>query len=455
MLRTAGLALARRWPALLAWLLAGILGRYLAIMLASFVAQWSPFLGALLVAMGVLAKLLSFTAMFLVMRDELRTLSGIAPTPQDPARRRRFFLDAVMTATVPFLLFYELWGYLWEDWIDYARRVAELWLAGFGGEDLPDTARLGINIPTVATAIAAFALRRLWERYRDRLARWTQALALLCEVLWTYLFVLMLDEALRATGEWLGTRLVFAWVGELRAWLAAEAAPLAGAWTALEQIAGALIPLIALPIAWITIAGVVYGVAIEAARRRRLRNRALLRARRQWEDMPLVVRRGATGVWEEITDRVKPMVKAFVLAFRAGPVLVGAYVLCFSVTILLEQLLRGGIIRAVGPHDLQTFWQVADTMLFVLIPLVVEPLRLAVVAGAYDTTLAHLRAQHVDVAEIAAPAPDGLVVAPAGSALEVEAQEPGSDAVHRHIEREGLGGVGGHDIRGSDLEGRG
>ncbi|GAA5149552.1 hypothetical protein GCM10025768_12950 [Microbacterium pseudoresistens] len=433
MLRTAGVVLVRRWPALLAWLLAGILGRYLAIMLASFVAQWSTYLGALLVGLGALAKLLSFVAMFLVMRSELETLGALAPTPADPRRRRSFFLDAVMTATVPFLLFYEIWGYLDEDWIDYARRVTELWLGGAGGEDLPDISVLGASIPAIVTAVVAFGLRWAWARRRDRLPRWTQWPAVLCEVLWTYLFVLMLDDALAAVWNWIQTRVVFGWIGDLRSWLGEVAAPVAQVWTSLEEVGGDVIELVALPFAWITIAGVVYGVAIEAARRRRRRLRAIEAARRGWDRMPVVVRRGATGLWEELTERVVPMGKAFTLALRAGPVLVGAYVLCYSVTLLLEQLLRGGIIRVVGPHDLQTFWQVADTMLFVLIPLIVEPVRLAIVAGAYDTTLEHVVIER---------------------SSEREAQEAGADNGDVDVESE-RPGIGGHDIGDHEFEGRG
>lgn len=91
MIRTTGRLLAAHWPALLAWFLAGELGRYLCISSAAYVAQVSEFAGSLLVGLGVLAKLVSLVAMLLVLRDGLHTLSAIAPAPAGRKDRRRFF----------------------------------------------------------------------------------------------------------------------------------------------------------------------------------------------------------------------------------------------------------------------------------------------------------------------------------------------------------------------------
>lgn len=61
------------WPALTAWFLAGVLGNYLAIELAGFVGAYSSAFGMLLLPIAVLIRVISSVAMFLVLRDGLRT----------------------------------------------------------------------------------------------------------------------------------------------------------------------------------------------------------------------------------------------------------------------------------------------------------------------------------------------------------------------------------------------
>src|SRR3546814_13520776 len=64
-----GRLLAAHWPALMAWFLVGILGRYLAIEFAGFVGASTAIGGFLLLPLASLARLISFVAIFLVLRD--------------------------------------------------------------------------------------------------------------------------------------------------------------------------------------------------------------------------------------------------------------------------------------------------------------------------------------------------------------------------------------------------
>lgn len=75
--------------------------------------------------------------------------------------------------------------------------------------------------------------------------------------------------------------------------------------------------------------------------------------------------------------------------WRAGPVLIGSYILCYTLVLMLERLIPISF-RILGPHDLFTFWMVIDGLLFLLVPIIIEPLRVAVVASAYNETRVRL-----------------------------------------------------------------
>ena len=438
MMRTAGRLLVSYWPALLAWFLAGELGRYLSISSASYVAQVSSFGGALLVGLGVLSKLISLVAMLLVMRDGLQTLRDISPVPESRAERRKFFVDAVMSGIVPFFLFYEVWGYLQEDWVNYASRTAEIWVRRGGPDGIPTVGTLGVSVATASTAVAAFIAVWLWRRYRDRLPKWTSIPSVLLEMLWTYLFVLMIGDAISAAISWVQSRRVLAWVSDFREWLAEISAPAAWLWDTVSAGIGGLIELLALPFAWLTIVGVIYGVALQAEHPLLARSRRLQRAQEGWVNAPMVVRAIVAEVVHSVVDRVEPIWKAFTLMLRAGPIIVFGYVLAYTVTLFAEEALRGALIQVLGPHDLRTFWQVADTALFLTVPLIVMPIRMALIAATYDELLERASEEERLDEVVEAPA----IAASAGSSeFDFEAQEPRQFLGNHDLYEEGALGV--------------
>ena len=115
MLTTIGRVLRDHWPALLAWYVAGTLGHYWAIELAGVVGAYTDVGGVLLQPFAPLAKLISYVAMLLVVRDGLRHLGVLAPRPDDPRERRRDFGRALLGGIVPFVAFYTAYSYLAED----------------------------------------------------------------------------------------------------------------------------------------------------------------------------------------------------------------------------------------------------------------------------------------------------------------------------------------------------
>ena len=89
MIVLAGRLIVAHSPALVAWYLAGTLGRYAGIQLAGFVGGYSAIGGILLLPLAILAKMVSVVAMLLVLRDAMPRLGVIAPATVDRLTRRR------------------------------------------------------------------------------------------------------------------------------------------------------------------------------------------------------------------------------------------------------------------------------------------------------------------------------------------------------------------------------
>ena len=396
-LRLAGQLLWRHWPALLALYLAGTLGRYVAIEAAGFVGAYSAIGGALLFPLAILSRLVALVAMLLVLRDGMVELGALAPIPAERAARRRAFVDALLAGILPFVAFYAAWGYLREDAADYFSRVLEV-NSGLiadeimlGQERAGDAAagELSLGPITIAIIVAAFAGRWLWKRYRSRLPKAFAAIAVYLEVLWVYLSVTLIGDALNQVAAWVQTRQGLVWLGDLREWVGAQLAPVAWVWDAVEWLLGEVGGIVLLPIAWLTIAGVIYGQAV-APQSARLGGDVVQRAQARFNTLPSRLRARLRDLWSDLISRFQPIGRALLLMWRAGPVLVGSYILLFTIVLALDAALEFGVTRVIGPEELGGFWMVNAPLVFLFVPLVIEPLRVVLVASAYDEVIGRL-----------------------------------------------------------------
>lgn len=407
-LRLTGVLLRQHWPVLLAWFLFGTLGRYVAVEVAGFVGAYNETAGVILLPLAVLSRLVALVAMFLVLREGMSQLRG--QIPSDAATRRREFFAALMAGILPFVAFYAARGYLREDVAAYLSRLLEV-NSGIRlsrlVESLDESARVGVapddswdtgvrvagelvfSPVTIAIVIVAYSLRWWWGRYRDRLPKWCAIAAVYLELLWIYLSVTLVAQAISWVTGWIETRQGTLWLSELRANVSEWFEPAANVWEAVGSVAGAAGKVTAEPLAWLTIAGVIYGQAI-AASAPAINDLRAAKARERYSRLPDQVRKRMKDVSKDLVSRFRPVWNALVLMWRAGPALIGAYVLLFAVLKLLEQLIAMAITRVIGPQDFFAFWMVADTLLFLLIPLLIEPARIALVAGTYNTTLERL-----------------------------------------------------------------
>ncbi|MDQ0894307.1 hypothetical protein [Agromyces ramosus] len=429
-----GRLLLSHWPALIAWFLGGVLARYLVIELAGYVGASSALGGLLLMPLAILARLVAFVAMFLVLRDGMFRLGMIAPLPHGAAERRRAFIDAVLGGILPFFAFYAAWGYLRDDMAAYSARALEVQ----SGLDLAAIAageealsfegtidRLEFEPVTIALIVVAFAGRWAWKRYRERLPRALSIGAVYLEAVWVFLTVMLISQLFGSVSAWVQSRQAMVWLADARTWIGAHLEPIAWTWEAVEWFLGEAGGIMLLPIAWLAIAGVIYGQAV-APEAPRVRGQLVDRVHMRYSSLPQAMRRRLGDFWAELVSRFRPIGEAIVLMWRAGPVLIGGYILLYTVVLGLEQLLRLALTRIIGPHDLYSFWLVADTVVLLLVPLVIEPLRVSLVASAYDATLSRL-------VSTALPAAD--------SGTDGQAKEFGKPPVDDDVEGERADGV--------------
>ena len=435
-----GRLIAAHWPALVAWYLGGTLGRFAGIQLAGFVGGYSAIGGILLLPLAILAKLVSVVAMFLVLRDGMPRLGAIAPAPLDSAARRRSFRDALLSAILPFIAVYALLGFLVEDvaaYLDAALivktgREAMAVVTGVEVDTSGTVDQLTFEPWTVAVVVLAFAGRWAWKRWQRSLPRWTSIVATYLEALWVFLAAYFIGEAIGQLTGWIQARQAMVWLAEARAWIGGWFAPLGWAWDAVGWLIGQAGVVLIVPLAWLTIAGVVYGQAV-SPQGLEWTGELAQRARTRYRSIPQRLRRRLGDLGSEAGSRFRPLWKAMVLMWRGGPILIGGYVLLYSVVLLGEQLLRIGLTRLVGPQDFDAFWLVAGTPLLLLVPLVIEPVRTALVASAYDATVGVL---------IGAP-----VVASGGHD---ESEEPGQPVDDGELDAERTDGVVGDEERRGD-----
>lgn len=423
LLRLSARLLLANWPALMVWFLIGVLGNYVVIEVAGLVGAYSALGGLLLMPLAILARLIGYVAMFLVLRAGMPTLEVLSPSPPRGPERRRAFVDAVLAGILPFFAFYAAWGFLREDVGAYLARGLEV-QAGlrFGsiltGEEFVTDGTLddwGLSFLTVGLIVVSFAGRWAWKRYRAKLPKWLAIAAVYLEAVWIFLSVSLIADAIGWVTGWVDSRQAMVWLADLRGWVSSSLDPVAWLWDGVEWFLGELGGLVLLPIAWLTIAGVIYGQALAASATPRLVGAVPERVQSRYLSLPGRVRRRLKDLWAELTARFRPIWGALVLMWRAGPVLVAGYVLIYTVVLAAESGLAVLLTRLIGPQDLHSFWAVFSGAIFLAGTALIEPVRVALVGAGYDRSLARL-----------APVASAVVETPPGdtSVVEVEPQEP-------------------------------
>ncbi len=399
-------ALARTWPALLAWYLAGWTVRLMLLRFAGWAAEnIDPLVGQLIVPLAVLARLASYVGMFLVLRPTLTRYERVegltertAPGPQPS-----FFTSWANTlgvSIVPFFVIYAAWGMISEDGIAYSLSALDQSnLDGDGGTAL-DTP---FTLATVSIVVGAFLLRRLIARFATRLPGWFGAIAVYLEAVWVFIALSFIGDLLAWVPEWFATRRMFAWAVDGWEQLRASVPALQWLGDAIGWITVQLGEVIFQPLAWLALAAIVLAGALPLAKRvQRSRFEGIrLAAARRWSRVGPRTRRFMTWLSGGLLERWRPIATALRLIWRAGPVTMGVYVLAFGVLAVAADWIFVGVNRLLGPHDLN-WWRAWGDPLGLLFDVVVFPLQVCLVAAAFDRCLR--------AAELAEG--DGPVIAP-------------------------------------------
>lgn len=376
---TTGRVLREHWFALAAWWLLGEAVHLGFLHLAAYAGSAWTLGGLLVLPLAVLGRLVAFVAMFLTVRRSMPTLQRLEPVPSTSRDRVDEFFESLLVAVLPFLVFYTAWGSMEEDRNAFARIGAD-WLVrnhafdvDFSMEDRAGVVALGPA--PVIVLLVALAVRLLSTRFARRLPVWTAPITVYAEAVWTFLVITFVAQQVE---QWASGRVAAAWVVDVGDRVAAAVPWLASAWEGAGGLFGLLWTVVFVPLMWITVAGVVYGEVLE----RRLPNRPVSGGR---------LRRVATSAFRRLDD----FWDAVAFLFRAGPALVGAYLLVSAVWTFLDKALLWGGYRLAAPQE-QLFWAVFAGLFVLAVGAVTQPVRIALVATVYDVALARI-ASRADV----------------------------------------------------------
>lgn len=423
-LRTFGRVLARHWPALMAWYLGGEALHRVLVELAGFVGGHTTLGGLLLLPLAVAARLVSYVAMYLTVRPSLPHSS------RDDAGGRREFASATLAAILPFFAFYTAWGLLDADQIDFYRIASAIALAesGFELDQVGDRGGLiAVGVLPVTVLVIALIARLLYTRFADRLPRWTVVLAAYTEVLWTFMLFTLVARWWNGVLGWFSEREAVGWLQGIGDWFAMNLAPIAVVWEGATWLVGILIAALIVPAAWLTVAGVIFGTTFDSTP-----------SFTRWSGG--ASRGAAMSIARTLVMRLEGLVAAVTVIWRGGPMLFGSFALAYAAWGFAEQAGTRGVLLLIGGHE-SSFWAALFPLLTVAVAAVAEPLRVAIVATAYDGVIGRPQAGlDTRPSGLDDEAGDVVIVA-----LDVEAERPvgviGKQEDEKDAVRRGLDGA--------------
>ena len=405
------------WPWLAAIYLIGWFLRYWALHLAIHVGlTHGDFSGTLILPLAPLLRLLTYLALFLVIRS---VAPGLQRVETDGEEAKGVF-DVVMTAMLPFLVIYAVWRLVVEDYYVYITSVSHKLLSDWNLSAATEMNSAAIGPKLWAAMVIAFSLRQLMTRFRERLPRWTMVIVAYLEVAWLYFGIKASFAVVFGSPKWIEERRVVVWLSTVRNEVFSHVAWLARWWNEAGSILGSATSVLALALAWLAVGSVVYGTPFTptwAGARRVLlgeqagaavgvaieRGRAAAQPR--WERVPARIRRRIIEfARSQLEGRLGPIADAWRLILHAGALPIAFFVLIYTALVLLapneayfkqtvtDGYLWRGVALVIGPHD-WPWWQTYDQIIRALIGAVIEPLRISLVGAAYWFCVDRARAE--------------------------------------------------------------
>jgi hypothetical protein len=410
-------------PQLLACYLLGYLGRYGAIELAAWAGYDNDFWAAAIMPLAGMARLASYVAMFLVLRPALPVLSTFST-------RNLREVNIFSTVIVPFFAIYLAWQMFREDWLAFEarallRRIDASATAALNPPAAPtevEPGSLPVGTSTVVLIGAALVLRYVLSWTKDRLPTWMVPVRVYVDALWVFLVLsYSVNEGLTLLinpGRWLSERRIVVWFNTTREQLFSHFSLLETAWDTVMWAIRTVFGGAAVPLIWLAVAGIVYGVtakvdwrdaarAVAGQRATTVLDRAApvqQRVSGRLRAVPKSFREKARDHAVGRLGKFRPIVDSLRLILHGGVLALSLYVLAYLGLAWLDMsgsfyraqigdgYLFRGIAWLIGPQPWMFWFDVGGTISLVLHALI-EPLRMCLVAATFAYCLERVRAQ--------------------------------------------------------------
>jgi hypothetical protein len=366
----------RHWPALIAILLAGAIARELFIRGSGFAATIDPIWGMLLMPLIVLSRLAAIVAMLLVVRQSMPSYTARLAAVVGPERRQGRFRDVLAGSIVAFFVIYAAWDLVVEDQTEYTASYLEQvdWFALPEGATA-DPFALGLTWITASIVVVAFVLRLLLKRFASRLPSAAGFVSVYLEAVWVLVAVIVVKAAFEFLPSWLETRRIVVWAVETWDDVLVAVAPLRWVWDAWGWIWAQGVDVVIIPLAWLTLVGIIYANSIPSS------EQVVTTARPVGFRQAVVFR--ARGLGADLLERWTPIAQSARTIWRAGPITMGFTILLIAVVAMMADWTDALVFRIIAPQEI-AFWLAADRAIALVAAVIWEPIRICVLAAAFD-----------------------------------------------------------------------
>lgn len=378
--------LAATWPALLAWYIAGSLVRASVIAIAAPIGPENPLGALLLVPIAVLARLVSYIGMFLVLRRALVGYRALAGGDVEFASFKdgvSEFIRVLLASVGPFFTLYAVIGLLSQDLSEYARAAFRYAL----GSDTRGF-EVGASPLALAVLVISLVLRYILKALAPRLPSWVAIVEIYLEATWVFVALTAINSLFGPVTQWINNRQFVHWGQDAREFLSGLWAPIRVVFEGIDWLTPVALQLILLPLAWLLVACIIYlralGNVVEDAKA--LPSRIGRRFASGATRLPPLLKRYEhllTESWDEVGQ---PLLFSARIIRRVGIADVMIFLTAYGVLFAIGQWSFRLIYFAMGPHD-SAYWWIADAGVSALLSAVVEPVRIVLLAAAFDYCL--------------------------------------------------------------------
>jgi len=376
---------------LILWFSAGRVVRALLMVAASEVSHGDHRQVRLVITMFVftlivLNELVVMVGMLHSVRGALREIRA----RREAGEADESMFGALNRATLVFATIYLAWSFHIADArefiaVDTARRVDQDFASSLAGNEIEGgtgLSTLDVRV-SIGVAVVAYLLKMLFSwRHVNGKGRGSGVFATFFELAFAFYGVNAVFAFAEARADWLEQRVV---VVTFKEWAeaAGEALPWwKPVWDAIGDIWPHVVDGLIVPLTWLTVASLVYGVFAEDTR-------AVVRGTRL-EDVATRVERTHTLTRSTMTrattgfqERWIPPANAFRLAARGGPALFGVLCLCYVAIRVVTDYADRGVRMLIGNEDPFMWVALGGPVAFVR-DLVVMTLTVCLLAATFD-----------------------------------------------------------------------